>query len=75
MEETKEVYDSKCIVIREDINAEVEGEILNFQPKEYLKVVIGRSVALNLQYEPQYQVYVGEKSKMPFVSKGPVRLK
>jgi hypothetical protein len=75
MEETKEVYDNKCVVIREDINAEVEGEVLNFKPKEFLKVVIGKSVALNLQYEPSYDGYIGEKARMPFISKGPAKLK
>lgn len=75
MDKIKEVYDNKCIVIREDINAEVEGEVLNFKPEKFLKVVIGKSVALNLQYEPSYDGYIGEKSQMPFISKGPARLK
>jgi len=75
MEDIKEVYDNKCIVTREDTMTEVDGEVLNFRPKEYLKVVIGRSVSLDLQYEAAHQVYVGEKSKMPFVSKGPNKLK
>ena len=75
MEDTKEVYDNICVVTREDINVDVHGEVLNFRPKEFLKVVIGKSVALNIQYEAAHQVYVGEKSKMPFVSKGPNKLK
>ena len=75
MEDTKEVYDNMCIVTREDINADVPGEVLNYRPGEFLKVVIGKSVALNLQYEPSQRMYIGEKSKMPFVSKGPKKLK
>ncbi len=75
MEDTKEVYDNMCKVTREDTMTEVDGEVLNFRPREYLKVVIGRSVALDLQYEAAHQVYVGEKSKMPFFSKGPNKLK
>lgn len=71
----KEVYDNICVVTREDTMAEVEGEVLNFRPKEYLKVVIGKCVALNLQYEATHKVYVGESSKLPFVSKGPNKLK
>jgi|TARA_R110000744_G_scaffold168268_2_gene285898 hypothetical protein len=73
--DTKEVYDNICVVTREDINKDVEGEVLNFRPNEFLKVVIGKSVALNLQYEPSQGVYIGEKSKMPFFSKGPKKLK
>ena len=75
MEELREIYDNICTVTREDINKDVEGEVLNFRPNEFLKVVIGKSVALNLQYEPSQGVYIGEKSKMPFFSKGPKRIK
>lgn len=75
MEELREIYDNICIVTREDINKDVEGEVLNFRPNEFLKVVLGKSIALNLQYEPSQGVYIGEKSKMPFFSKGPKRLK
>jgi hypothetical protein len=71
----KEVYDNICVVTREDINKDVDGDVILFRPKEFLKVVIGKSVALNLQYEPSQGVYIGEKSKMPFFSKGPKKLK
>jgi len=74
-EDTQEVYDNKCTVLREDTKAEVDGDVILFRPKEFLKVVIGKSVMLNLQYEPSYGGYIGEKSKMPFISKGPKRLK
>ena len=74
-EDTREVYDNTCIVMREDTKAEVDADIILFRPKEFLKVVIGKSVMLNLQYEPSYGGYIGEKSKMPFISKGPKRLK
>ena len=67
------VYDDKCLVLREDIGVEVEGEILHFKPKEFVKLTIGAGVILNLQYEGG--VYLGEKMRMPFVTKGPKRLK
>ena len=73
--ETKEVYDDRCLVLREDTGQEVEGEILHFKPKEFIKVVVGKSVALNLQYEPFCDRYLGEKNKMPFISIGPKKLK
>jgi len=75
MENYRELYDDKCFVEREDTGHVVDGEVLHFKPKVFLKVVIGKSVALNLQYEPSYGGYIGEKAKMPFISKGPKRLK
>lgn len=74
-DETKIVYDNKCIIIREDTMAEVDGEILQFKPKDFMKVVIGKSVALKLFYDVSCDRYIGEKSRMPFVTKGPIRLK
>jgi hypothetical protein len=74
-EDIKEVYSDICTVTREDTNQVVEGEVLQFRPQEYLKVVIGKSVALNMQYEKASNVYICEKSRMPFFTKGPDRLK
>lgn len=75
MEDYKVVYDDQCIVEREDTGDTVTGEVLHYKPKEFLKVVLGRAVSVNLQYEPSQGMYIGEKAKMPFVSKGPKRLK
>ena len=71
----EEVYETKCSILREDLNIEVEADVIRFRPNQFLKVVIGNSVIINLQYEPSYHGYIGTKSKMNFLSKGPVRLK
>ena len=73
--ETKVVYDNKCIITQEEKMVDVEGEILEYKNKDYMKVVIGKSVDLKLFYDPSCDRYIGEKSKMPFVTKGPDRLK
>ena len=75
MEDHKEVYDDKCIVTREDIGVDVEGDILRFKPKEMIKLTIGKGVMLTLKYDSFGRVYIGEKARMPFVTKGPARLK
>jgi hypothetical protein len=74
-DETKVVYDNKCIITQEEKMLDVEGEILEYKHKDYMKVVIGKSVALKLFYDQSCDRYIGEKSKMPFVTKGPDRLK
>ena len=73
--ETKVVYDNKCIITQEEKMLDVEGEILEYKHKDYMKVVIGKSVALKLFYDQSCDRYIGEKSRMPFVTKGPDRLK
>lgn len=73
--EAKIVYDDKCIITQEVKMLDVEGEILEYKHKDYMKVVIGKSVALKLFYDSSCDRYIGEKSKMPFVTKGPDRLK
>tara|TARA_A100001011_G_C14243711_1_gene814487 strand:- start:925 stop:1152 length:228 start_codon:yes stop_codon:yes gene_type:complete len=75
MEQKEEVYETTCIVTREDINKDVEAQILRFKPKDFIVVVIQGQVKLNLNYEPAYDGYIGEKMKMPFITKGPIRLK
>lgn len=73
--ETKVVYDDKCIITQEIKMMDVEGEILEYRHKDYVKAVIGKSVTLKLFYDSSCDRYIGEKSKMPFVTKGPARLK
>lgn len=74
-DETKVVYDNKCIITQEVKMIDVEGEILEYKHKDFIKAVIGKSVALKLLYDPSCDRYIGEKSRMPFVTKGPDRLK
>ena len=75
MEDYKVVYDDQCIVEREDTGDIVTGKVLRYKPKEFIKVVLGGAVSINLKYEPAQKVYIGEKAKMPFVSNGPKQLK
>ena len=73
--ETRVVYDDKCIITQEVKMVDVERQIMEYKHKEYMKVIIGKSVDLKLFYDSSCDRYIGEKSKMPFVTKGPKRLK
>jgi hypothetical protein len=73
--EYRELYADTCDVTREDTGDSVEGEVLHFKPKEFLKVIVGKAVPINLQYEPSQQMYLGGKARIHFMSNGPVRLK
>jgi len=60
---------SKCIVKQEKTSKTVEAEVLNFNEKRNLTVVLNKSVKLNMAWNGR--LYEGRMAGIDFTTEGP----
>jgi len=60
---------SKCIVKQEKTSKTVEAEVLNFNEKRNLTVVLNKSVKLNMSWNGR--LYEGRMAGIDFTTEGP----
>lgn len=65
------MHDETCKVIQDSTKKVVDGVILEFKEKEFLHVVLNKSVKLMMRWNGK--VYEGRMAGMDFTSKGPTR--
>ena len=64
-------YDDKCIIECTRNGQKVEADILSFKENQFLSVVFQKTVKLQLQYDVDKSVYIGNMSGLEFITEGP----
>ena len=64
-------YDHKCTIECTRNGQKVEADILTFKENQFLSVVFQKSVKLQLQYNTEKSVYIGNMSGLEFITEGP----
>ena len=64
-------FDDKCTIECTRNGQKVEADILTFKENQFLSVVFQKSVKLQLQYNTEKSVYIGNMSGLEFITEGP----
>ena len=64
-------YETECTLKCTDNGKIIVAEVDRFKEKESLSVVIQGSAVVNLRYNSKFDEYVGSKTGLEFISKGP----
>ena len=64
-------FDDKCTTECTRNGQKVEADILTFKENQFLSVVFPKSVKLQLQYNTEKSVYIGNMSGLEFITEGP----
>ena len=64
-------FDDKCTIECTRNGHKVEADILTFKENQFLSVVFQKSVKLQLQYNTEKSVYIGNMSGLEFITEGP----
>ena len=64
-------FDDKCTIECTRNGQKVEADILNFKENQFLSVVFQKTVKLQLQYNTEKSVYIGNMSGLEFITEGP----
>jgi hypothetical protein len=67
----KTVYSDECTVRNLDLGQDVDAEVLQFRPEEFLTVSIQRQIKLRLTYDAKKKLYLGAMAGYEFTSRGP----
>ena len=65
------LFDDKCTIECTRNGLKVEADILTFKENQFLSVVFQKSVKLQLQYNTEKSVYIGNMSGLEFITEGP----
>ena len=64
-------FDDKCTIECTRNGQKEEADILTFKENQFLRVVFQKSVKLQLQYNTEKSVYIGNMSGLEFITEGP----
>ena len=49
----------------------IEAEVLSFREKEFLTAVVQKTAKINMQWNPEKNLYIGRQVGLEFVTEGP----
>ena len=61
-------FDDKCTIECTRNGQKVEADILTFKENQFLSVVFQKSVKLQLQYNTEKSVYIGNMSGLEYIT-------
>lgn len=64
-------FDDNCTIECTKNGQKVEANILTFKENQFLSVVFQKTVKLQLQYNIEKNVYIGNMSGLEFITEGP----
>ena len=64
-------FDDTCTIECTRNGQKVKADILNFRENQFLSVVFQKTVKLQLQYNAEKSVYIGNMSGVEFITEGP----
>ncbi len=64
-------FDDKCTIECSNNGKKVPVDILTFKENQFLSVVVEKTVKIQMQYNTEKNVYIGNMSGLEFITEGP----
>ena len=67
-------FEDEADIYCTDTSKTVTGDVIAFKERVYLEVAIAHAFKLNLQYNADHEVYIGNHAGLEFQTDGPKRI-
>ncbi len=64
-------FDDKCTIECSNNGKKVSVDVLTFKENQFLSVVVEKTVKIQMQYNTEKDVYIGNMSGLEFITEGP----
>ena len=64
-------FDDKCTIVCRNNGKKLPVDVLTFKENQFLSVVVEKTVKIQMQYNTEKNVYIGNMSGLEFITEGP----